>query len=186
MRAMRTGIALAILPILALLAGCGGDELSGEAEVPDGYSLYRGEGVSFAHPDAFEAEAKTNANGIKEVTLRDPASGDDAPWIHLTVDPTGGDDIESLARSFRVVTESGLFKGEVGEEREVDVEGAAAARRLDARLPSRSGLDFERESLLVLAPDERFYILSATVPESGGDAVDRDAVIASFRLQEGA
>jgi hypothetical protein len=182
MRAMRTAVALTIV---ALLAGCGGEELSGAADVPDGYSTYRGEGVSFAHPGAFEAEAKTNANGIKEVTLKDPASGDTAAWIHLTVDPTGGDDIEPLARSFRVATESSLFKGEVSDEREVDVEGAVAARRLEATLPSREGGEFERESLLVLAPDERFYILSATVPE-GEDAIDRDAVIGSFRLADAA
>jgi hypothetical protein len=177
MRTMRFAIAFTIA---ALLAGCGGDELSGEADVPDGYSLYRGEGVSFAHPDAFEAEAKTNANGIKEITLRDPAS-DDGAWILLTVAPERGDDIEPLARSVRVATES-VFKGEVADEREVDVAGATAARRLDARLPSRSGAEFARESLLVLAPDERFYILSATVPESGEAAIDRDAVIRSFRL----
>jgi hypothetical protein len=179
MRAMRTAIALTIV---AVLAGCGGEELSGAADVPDGYSIYRGEGVSFAHPDAFEAEAKTNPNGTKEVTLRDPAGDDGAPWIHLTIAPERGDDIEPLARSARVATES-VFKGEVSDEREVDVEGAVAARRLDARLPSSKGGEYERESLLVLAPDERFYILSATVPE-GEDAIDRDAVIGSFRLSD--
>lgn len=179
MRAMRTAIALALV---ALLAGCGGDELSGEAEVPDGYSVYRGEGVSFAHPGAFEAEAQSNPNGTKEVTLRDPAGDDGDPWIHLTIAPERGDDIEPLARSVRVATES-VFKGEVADEREVEVEGATAARRLDARLPSRSGTEFARESLLALAPDERFFILSATVPESGEDALDRDAVIQSFRLE---
>ena len=149
--------------------------------MPDGYSVYRGGGVSFAHPDAFEAEAKTNANGIKEVTLRDPASDDDAAYIHMTIDPEGGDDIERLARSVRVATES-IFKGEVTDEREVDVDGATAARRLDASQPNRSGQVFERESLLVLASDERFYILSAIVAESVEDALDRDAVIRSFRL----
>ena len=179
MRAMRTAIALALV---ALLAGCGGDELSGEAEVPDGYSVYRGEGVSFAHPGAFEAEAQSNPNGTKEVTLRDPAGDDGDPWIHLTIAPERGDDIEPLARSARVATES-IFKGEVSDEREVDVDGAVAARRLDVTLPSREGGEYERESLLVLAPDERFYILSATVPE-GEDAIDRDAVIASFRLAD--
>jgi hypothetical protein len=176
---MRTAVALTLV---ALLAGCGGDELSGEAEVPDGYTVYRGEGVSFAHPGAFEAEAQSNPNGTKEVTLRDPAGDDGDPWIHLTIAPERGDDIEPLARSTRVATES-IFKGEVSDEREVDVEGAVAARRLDVTLPSREGGEYERESLLVLAPDERFYILSATVPE-GEDAVDRDAVIASFRLAD--
>jgi hypothetical protein len=178
MRALSTIIAITIV---ALLAGCGGDELSGAADVPERYSLYRGEGVSFAHPDGFEAETKTNANGVKEVTLRDPEGGDEAAYVHLTIAPDRGDDIEPLARSLRVATES-IFKGEISDEREVDVDGATAARRLDARQPARSGTVFERESLLVLAPDERFYVLSAIVPESGGDALDRDAVIRSFRL----
>jgi hypothetical protein len=117
------------------------------------------------------------------VTLRDPAAGDAAAAIHLTVAPDRGDDIEPLARSVRVAAES-LAEGEVGDEREVDVAGATAARRLDVRQPARDGGTVERESLLVLAPDERFYILSAAVPEGDGDALDRDAVIRSFRLEE--
>jgi hypothetical protein len=178
MRALSTFIAITIA---ALLAGCGGEELAGDPEVPQGYALYRGEGVSFAHPNGLEAETKTNANGIKEVTLRDPEGGDEAAYVHLTIAPDRGDDIEPLARSLRVATES-IFDGEVSDEREVDVDGATAARRLDARQPARNGTVFERESLLVLAPDERFYILSAIVPESDGDALDRGAVIRSFRL----
>ena len=181
---MRALSSLVLVVLVALLAGCGGDELSGAADVPERYSLYRGEGVSFVHPDGFEAETKTNANGVKEVTLKDPAGGDDAPYIHLTIAPERGDDIEPLARSLRVTTES-VFDGEVSDEREVDVEGATAAQRVEIRQPSRSGPVFERESLLVLAPDQRFYVLSAAAPESAGDAIDRDAVIRSFRLGEG-
>jgi hypothetical protein len=180
---MRALSALVVIALLAL-AGCGGDELSGAAEVPEGYSLYRGAGVSFAHPEGFEADTKTNANGVEEITLSDPAGGDDAPYIHLSIAPDRGDDIEPLARSLRAAAES-AFDGEVSDEREVDVEGATAARRIDIRQPSRGGPVFERQSLLVLAPDERFYILSAAVPESAEDAIDRDAVISSFRLEEG-
>ena len=180
MRALRLIIALTIL---ASLGGCGGgDDLAGGADVPEGYALYNGEGVSFAHPAGFEAETKTNANGIEEVTLKDPDGGADAAYVHLTIAPERGDDIEPLARSVRVAAES-IFKGEVSDEREVDVEGATAARRVDIRQPSRDGTEFERESLLVLAPDERFYILSAAAPESDDGAIDRDAVIRSFRLQ---
>jgi hypothetical protein len=175
MRAVRIWIAVILL---ALAAGCGGEELSGEADVPDGYATYRGEGVSFAHPDGFEAEARTNANGVEEVTLRDPSAGDGAATIHLTVAPERGDDIEPLARSVRVATES-IAKGEVGDEREVDVAGAVAARRMDISQPAPGGATVDRESLLVLAPDQRFYILSAS-----GEGLDRDAVIRSFRLEE--
>lgn len=178
MSALRLLLALAAL---ALLAGCGGDGNTGEVDVPDGYALYRGEGVVFAHPDGFEAETETNANGIREVTLRDPAAGDTAPYIHLTVAPDRGADIEPLARSVRVAAET-VFKGDVGDEREVEVEGAVAARQVGIRQPARDGTTFERKSLMVLARDERFYILSAAVPESGGDGLDRDAVIRSFRL----
>jgi hypothetical protein len=179
MRALSTTIAITIV---VLLAGCGGEELTGDPDVPEGYTLYRGDGVSFAHPEGYEAETKTNANGIKEVTLRDPAGGDDAAYVHLSIAPDRGDDIEPLVRSLRVTLESALFKGEVSDDREVDVDGATAARRLDARQPDRSGNVFEREALLVLAPDGNYYTLSAIVPEGGEDALDRDAVIRSFRL----
>lgn len=177
MQAMRTTAAL----VLALLAGCGGaDELSGDADVPDGYATYRGEGVSFAHPEGFEAETKDNANGIKEVTLRDPGAGPDADYIHLTIAPERGDDIEPLSRSLRVAAES-IFKAEPGAEREVDVEGATAARRMDIVQPGGDGAPkVERRDLLVLAP-ERFYILDVGAVD-GGAGIDRDAVIESFRL----
>jgi hypothetical protein len=175
--ALPLAIALAFLtPDAAALAGCGGgDELSGAADVPDGYSLYRGDGVSFVHPDGFEPEAKTNANGIAEVRLTAPGGGD--AYIHLTIAPDRGSDIEPLARSVRVAAE-GLYGAEPGEEREVDVAGATAARRLDIVQPARDGAPrVERRDLLVLAPDGRFFILDA-----GGAGIDRDAVVDSFRL----
>ena len=108
--------------------------------------------MSFAHPEGFEAETKDNANGIKEVTLRDPGAGDDADYIHLTIAPGRGGDIEPLSRSVRVAAES-IFKAEPGDEREVDVEGATAARRIDITQPGRDGApQVDRRDLLVLAP----------------------------------
>jgi hypothetical protein len=44
---------------------------------------------------------------------------------------------------------------------------------------------FESDELLVLGGDQRFYALSAAVPESEPDALDRDAVVRSFRLEAG-
>ena len=139
--------------------------------------------MSFAHPEGFEAETKDNANGIKEVTLRDPGAGDDADYIHLTIAPGRGDDIEPLSRSVRVAAES-IFKAEPGDEREVDVEGATAARRMDITQPGRDGApQVDRRDLLVLAPDERFFILDVGAVD-GGAGIDRDGVIESFKLED--
>jgi len=183
-QAMRLIAAIALSGAV-LLAGCGGaDELSGEADVPDGYAVYRGEGVSFAHPDGFEAETKDNANGTKEVTLK-PGGADPEAYIHLTIAPDRGDDIEPLARSVRVAAE-GVFKAEPGEEREVDVAGATAARSLDIVQPERDGAPrVERRDLLVLGEDKRFFIFDVGAV-AGTDGIDRDAVIESFRLDGGA
>ena len=184
MQAMRITVLTTLLAAL-LLAGCGGaDELSGEADVPEGYAVYRGEGVSFAHPDGFEAETKENANGTKEVTLK-PGGADPEAYIHLTIAPDRGDDIEPLARSVRVAAE-GVFKAEPGEEREVDVAGATAARSLDIVQPERDGAPrIERSDLLVLGEDKRFFIFDVGAV-AGTDGIDRDAVIESFRLDGGA
>jgi hypothetical protein len=181
MQTMRSTLAAGLLA-LVLLAGCGGaEELSGEADVPEGYALFRSDGVSFVHPEGFEAATRDNANGIREITLREPGAGRDSDYIHLTIAPDRGEEIEPLVRSLRVAVES-IFKAEAGDEREVDVEGARSARRLDIVQPARGGAPkVERRDLLVLAPDERFFILDVGAVDGGG-GIDRDAVIESFRL----
>ena len=149
--------------------------------MPDGYAVYRGEGVSFAHPKGFKAETQVEPNGITQIKLRDPAAGGGA-FVNLTIAPDRGEDIEPLARSVRVATES-IFKGKASDEREVKVEGAIAARRMDIEQPGRDGAPAtERRDLPVLAPDHRFIVLAAGAPSTTADAIDRDAVIDSFRL----
>ena len=176
-------VRLIMAAMLVLVAGCGGgDDLSGKPAVPEGYAVYRGEGVSFAHPKGFKAETQTNPNGITQIRLSDPAAAGGGAFVNLTIAPDRGEDIEPLARSVRVAAES-IFKGEASDEREVKVEGAIAARRMDIEQPGRDGApDTKRRDLLVLAPDERFIILAAGAPSATADAIDRDAVISSFRL----
>ena len=137
------------------------------------------------HPEGFEAETEDNPNGTKEVTLKPPGEEDPEAYIHLTIAPDRGDDIEPLSRSVRVAAE-GIFKAEPGEEREIDVAGATAARSLDIVQPERDGAPrVERRDLLVLGEDKRFFIFDVGAV-AGTDGIDRDAVIDSFRLEAGA
>ena len=57
---MRRTLRLAALLAATLAAGCGGGgDLTGEADVPDGYTTFEGAGVSFAHPEGWRVQERS-------------------------------------------------------------------------------------------------------------------------------
>ena len=78
---MLPGMPSRSLPLLVLLAvlalpGCGGDDgFDGNADVPDGYATYRGEGVTFVHPAELEADRRVSSSkGLTEVRFQEAGS----------------------------------------------------------------------------------------------------------------
>lgn len=179
----RTFPFLALLPAAMLLAalalpGCGGSDFEGEADVPDGYATYRGDGVSFVHPEGWEATERDLGKGITEVRFQDPtAAGDGDAAVSLTVQPDVGDRFDAMLDSERAVLESAGGAG-VSQD-EVDVPGARKAYR--SKIESDGAAS---EAIDVLAPDGRHIALAAGGPDDQSDAVDAGAVVASFRLEE--
>jgi hypothetical protein len=173
---------LALLPAALLLAalavpGCGGADVEGEADVPDGYATYRGEGVSFVHPEGWKATERELGKGITEVRFQDPAAagaGDAA--VSLTVQPDVGERFDAMLESERAVLESAGGAG-VSQD-EIDVPGARKAYRSTIESDGAAS-----EAIDVLAPDGRHIALAAGGPDDQSDAVDAGAVVDSLRLE---
>jgi hypothetical protein len=174
---------LALLPAAVLLAalavpGCGSDDFAGQAEVPDGYGTYRGDGVSFVHPEGWEATERDLGKGITELRFQDPdAAGEADAAVSLTIQPGVGERFDAMLESERAVLESAGGAG-VSQD-EVDVPGARKAYRRTIESDGATS-----EVIDVLAPDGRHIALAAGGPDDQSDAVDAGAVVDSLRLGE--
>jgi hypothetical protein len=162
---------------LALLS-CGGDDgFEGKADIPDGYAIYRGNGVSFVHPAAWEPTTRELKEGLTEVRFQDAGSGDAAPAVSLTVQAGVGDRFDDVLDSERDVLEAA--GGAKVTQDEIDVPGARKAYRSTIETDAARS-----EAVDVLLPDGRHVALAAGAPEGEGDALDVDAVIGSLRLED--
>jgi hypothetical protein len=174
---------LALLPATALVAtyaliGCGGSGFDGDVEVPDGYATYRGDGVSFVHPEGWSASTKSLGHDITELRFRDPdASGPSPAAISLTVQPGVGERFDSQLEGERTVLES-AGGAEVSHE-DADVPGAAKAVRSTIESDGAKS-----EAVDVLLPGGRHLALAAGGPAGELGALDPAAVIASLRVEE--
>jgi hypothetical protein len=160
----------ALVPALAVVAGCGG----AGSGVPDGYVTYRGDGVSFAHPEGWRATTRSLGHDVTQVRLEDPAVA--GPAISLTVQPGVGERFDAqLEGELSVLEEAG---GADVDRRPVEVPGAEKAVRSTIGSPGARG-----EAVDVLTRDGSHVALAAGGPE-GQRAVDAAAVVESLRVEE--
>jgi hypothetical protein len=176
---------LALLPVAVLvavlaLAGCGDSGFEGDVDVPDGYATYRGEGVSFVHPEAWRPTTRELTDGVTEIRFQPPGAGAEAPAVSLTTQDGVGDRFDALLDSQRDVLES-TGDAKIAQE-EVDVPGARKAFRSRIELPG-DGSPSTSEAVDVLAADGRHIALAAGAPDDESGAVDADAVVTSLRLE---
>jgi ABC-type glycerol-3-phosphate transport system substrate-binding protein len=168
---------LLLLALVALtLPGCGGSDFEGEADVPDDYATYRGNGVTFVHPAAWKPATRDLGRGITEVRFQDPAAGESAAAVSLTIQADVGDRFDALLDSEREVLET-TTGAEVSRD-EVELPGARKAYRSTIETDSASS-----EVVDVLAPDGRHLALAAGAPDGQDDELDVDAVVSSLRLE---
>jgi hypothetical protein len=177
---------LALLPAAMLLValaflGCGDSGFEGDVDVPDGYATYRGDGVSFVHPAAWEPTTRELTDDVTEIRFQDPAaSGANAPAVSFTTQDGVGDRFDALLDSQRRLLET-TGDATVAVE-EVDVPGARKALRSRIELPG-DGSPSTSEAVDVLTPDGRHVALAAGARDDESDAVDAGAVVSSFRLE---
>ena len=69
--AMRSRRHLAVFAVLCL-GGCGGSDFEGDVDVPDGYATYKGNGVSFVHPEDWQATTKSLGHEHHRAALPGP------------------------------------------------------------------------------------------------------------------
>lgn len=172
-----------VLGALVLLstAGCGGEPgFSGDVDVPDGYTTYRGDGVSFVHPQAWRPVTRDLGHGITEIRFQAAGAGRAAPAVVLTVQNGVGDRFDTKVAGQRQVLET-VGDADV-EQDDVDVPGAQKAYLSRVEIPDHGGGASSSQTVDVLAADGRHLTLSAGAPDSDDDAVDVDAVIASLRM----
>jgi hypothetical protein len=104
--------------------------------VPDGYTRFRGAGVSFVHPQGWRVTERESADGAPSVQVTAPDETDiPGPLIQLIVGSEAGDRFDSLLDQERIVIEE-VNDGKIQSQEEVEIEGATrAAQRgdLDAR-----------------------------------------------------
>ncbi len=176
-------LAAALLVAGAMLAGCGG---SGPPAVPDGYTTFRGDGVSFVHPRGWQVQQRRTPAGATEVQIVPPERAT-TPYaqIVLTVTPGAGGRFESLADQRRVVVKDALG-AKVDSDDSVDLAGADQALRLKSTVPPGQGNDpveVRSDSLDVLRSGGDVLVLVAAAPQRDGGGLDPGAVVDSFRLE---
>jgi hypothetical protein len=173
-------LAIAALALLAA-AGCGGGpSFSGDVDVPDGYTTYRGDGVSFVHPRSWRPVTRDLGHGITEIRFQATGGGRTAPAVVLTVQPGVGARFDTKVDGQRQVLET---VGDAKVEQDtVEVPGARKAYLSHVEIPDRGQGASRSQSVDVLAPDGRQLTLSAGAPKRDADAIDTEAVIASLRL----
>lgn len=179
-RTIRMGFVLASMAVVGLvtLTACGGGEkLSGEPEVPDGYKTYRGKLATVAYPGNWTVEQRTTASGTS-ITEIQPSGSAPKPGIRLN-------EVADLRGTFdaQLAAQADVRKGTgvTGESTEdVELDGAERAVRFTGKATA-SGKSFDSKGLSVLTKQDGGVFLSAVAP-AGSDDPDIDAIVESLRL----
>jgi hypothetical protein len=184
------------LPILLCLlaagalssCGGGGDDFSGDPELPDGYKTYRTAGISFAYPGDWEVAERTDATGAPAVEITPPDKGK-TPYglISLSISEGAGERFEELADQRRIVIRD-VNDADIESDDPVDIPGAKQALHASTVTPPGRGTDpieVRSDSLDVLRDNGDVVVLTAAAPQRDGSKFDTEAVVSSFRLGDG-
>ena len=184
------------------LAGCGGDGGSSgaattPAAAPAGLRTAQNRYLSVALPASWRTEVSTPAGRQTTLEARSPTgSAGIASAILVGVTPGTDDGVEDLA-TLNVQSKKLRFPGVVIEEpREVDVEGADGARRIDASVQVKANPDgtaqivrpgttgaLELRLVDVLARSTSGNSVDLAFQLAPGSDVDVDAIVKTLRLR---
>jgi hypothetical protein len=168
------------------LASCGGgDDFSGDPDVPDGYKTFSTAGISFAYPGDWQVAERTDADGAPAVEITPPEKAK-TPYglISLSISPNAGDRFQSLADQRRIVIRD-VNEGKIESDEAVEIPGAKEALQVSTVTPPGRGTDpieVRSSSLDVLRDNGDVVVLTAAAPQREGSEFDTEAVVSSFRL----
>ena len=180
--------ALLICLLAGSLASCGGgDDFSGDADVPDGYKTFSTAGISFAYPGDWDVAERTDADGAPAVEITPPEKAK-TPYglIQLSISPGAGERFQSLADQRRIVIRD-VNNAKIESDEAVEIPGAKEALHASTVTPPGRGTDpieVRSNSLDVLRDNGDVVVLTAAAPQREGSEFDTEAVVSSFRLGE--
>lgn len=190
MRVRNRRLPLMLLCLLAagLLSSCGGgNDFSGDPEVPDGYKTYDSDGISFAYPGDWQVAERTDQEGAPVVEITPPDKSK-TPYglISVLVSPKAGDRFESLVDQSRIVVRD-VNNGKIDSDESVDIPGAKKALRSTATVPADQGSDpveVKSDNLDLVRDNDDVVNLTVAAPQRDGQDFDPAAVVDSFRLKD--
>jgi hypothetical protein len=180
--------ALLVCLLAGSLASCGGgDDFSGDADVPDGYKTFSTAGISFAYPEDWDVAERTDADGAPAVEITPPEKAK-TPYglIQLSISPGAGERFQSLADQRRIVIRD-VNNAKIESDEAVEIPGAKEALHASTVTPPGRGTDpieVRSNSLDVLRDNGDVIVLTAAAPQREGSEFDTEAVVSSFRLGE--
>jgi hypothetical protein len=178
--------ALLLCLLAGSLASCGGgDDFSGDADVPDGYETFSTAGISFAYPEDWDVAERTDADGAPAVEITPPEKAK-TPYglIQLSISPGAGERFQSLADQRRIVIRD-VNNAKIESDEAVEIPGAKEALHASTVTPPGRGTDpieVRSNSLDVLRDNGDVIVLTAAAPQREGSEFDTEAVVSSFRL----
>ena len=188
MRVITRRVPLMLLCLLTagLLSSCGGgNDFSGDPEIPDGYKTYKADGISFAYPGDWQVAERTDQEGAPVVEITPPDKAE-TPYglISVLVAPGAGDRFDSLVDQSRIVVRD-VNNGKIDSDESVDIPGAKKALRSTATVPADQGSDpveVKSDNLDLVRDNDDVVNLTVAAPQRDGQDLDPAAVVDSFRL----
>lgn len=179
------GSGCAVITLVLLLAAC----TSGSAaDAPEGWTVHEADGYAFAHPDGWEVRTGEELDDAeRDVEVYGPPGTEEFQPVISAGQSQVPDDLpmgqyESI---FSLNADAQLPDREVVEATDVEVDGARAARRLEASftVPLDGGdVEIRQVDLLVLAGDAAMN-LRYSVRADDYDEQTAAAVLDSFRVR---
>ena len=175
----RRALLLAALATVAvLLAGCGGDDLSGDPDVPDGWQTVREGDVSFAVPGDWKVTREPGRDGAMSVEARGPGEERLAPYVTVLTETAPGTDVETQLL-VRETADERLPGADLEEPRDVELDGAERASRWTTTYKAPEG-EGRLDGLAAEREDGSSIFLRTLALDR--DDVDTGAIADSLRL----
>jgi hypothetical protein len=168
----------ALAAVAALLAACGGDDLSGDADVPEGWQTVREGAISFAVPEDWEVERSPGRDGAMVVEARGPGEERLAPTVRVLAEAAPGTDVDTQL-SLRESADERLPNADPEEPRDVELDGAERAARWTTTYEAPDGKG-RIDGLAAQREDGSSVSLRALALDSSD--VDTAAIADSLRL----
>ena len=169
-----------------VLAGCGGSDFKGAADLPSDYATYKGDGVTIAYPKGWKVATRKDAEGGSSVTIT-PKQTKPTPSgvIRISATPNAEKRFAKQVKGRRALLKA-VASADIDSDEKVEVPGTKEAHRLTVTVPSGGGSDpveVKSDSLDLLRDNgDSLTVVAAAPQRKGDDDLDPKAVVDSLRL----